>query len=110
MKFGGIAEALCKMCFGNKIGVSVETKEPVFDLSIGSILVESAVEIKEDNFILLGKTTSDGMIAINKETVSIDEAISTWCERYHKIYPMTTDEDGKKIELHYIHQRNTEST
>ena len=98
MKFGGIAEALCKMFFGNKIGVSVETKEPVFDLSIGSILVESAVEIKEDNFILLGKTTSDGMIAINKETVSIDEAISTWCERYHKIYPMTTDEDGKKIE------------
>lgn len=98
VKFGGIAEALCKMCFGNKIGVSVETKEPVFDLSIGSILVESAVEIKEDNFILLGKTTSDGMIAINKETVSIDEAISTWCERYHKIYPMTTDEDGKKIE------------
>ena len=73
------------MSFGNKIGVSVETKEPVFDLSIGSILVESAVEIKEDNFILLGKTTSDGMIAINKETVSMEEAISTWCERYNKI-------------------------
>ena len=98
VKFGGIAEALCKMSFGNKIGVKVETNESVFDLSIGSILVESAVEINEENFILLGKTSNDSVISINEETIGMEEAISAWCERYNNIYPMVTDEDGKKIE------------
>ena len=35
VKFGGIAEALCKMSFGNKIGVDVTSDEDMFSISIG---------------------------------------------------------------------------
>lgn len=97
VKFGGIAESLCKMSFGNKIGVRVDTKENVFDLSIGSILVESDRPMEEDNVILLGVTSNDGNIRINEETLTIEEAIAVWCDRYHKIYPMTTNRDEKAI-------------
>ncbi|MEG2507433.1 MAG: phosphoribosylformylglycinamidine synthase [Longicatena sp.] len=97
IKFGGISEALCKMSFGNKIGVDVSTSEAVYDLSIGSMIVESATEIKDEAFILLGKTTTNKEIHINNETIAIDEAIQTWCKTFHKIYPMVVNEEKATI-------------
>ena len=98
VKFGGIAEALCKMSFGNKLGVDVTSDEDMFSISIGSMIVESNVELNEENFILLGTVMDNGRIHINEETLAIEEAISVWCDRYHKIYPMIVDADGEKIE------------
>lgn len=98
IKFGGIAEALCKMSFGNKIGVKATTSEPIFDCSIGSLIVESTTELKEDAFILLGKTDSEPRICINEETICIEDAIHVWCDRYHKIYPMIVNNDKTIIE------------
>lgn len=97
VKFGGIAEALCKMSFGNKIGVDVTSEEDMFSISIGSMVVESICELKEENFILLGKTTDAAQIKINDETIDIEEAINIWCERYDKIYPMIVDKEGTAI-------------
>lgn len=97
VKFGGVAEALCKMSFGNKIGVDVKTSEALFDISIGSIIVESTKEIHDEAFVLLGSTTDGDTISINEEVIAIDEAIQVWCERYDGIYPMITDRDGDKI-------------
>lgn len=98
VKFGGIAETLCKMSFGNKIGIDVVTNEPVFDISIGSIIVESDKVIEDDAFILLGTTTDTNSIRINEERVNIDDAIAVWCKRYDKIYPMSVDHDGKRVD------------
>lgn len=97
VKFGGVAEALCKMSFGNKIGVNVKTSEALFDISIGSIIVESTKEIHDEAFVLLGSTTYGDTISINEEVIAIDEAIQVWCERYDGIYPMIMDRDGDKI-------------
>ena len=98
VKFGGIAEALCKMSFGNKIGVKVETKEPIYDLSLGSIIVEADHPIQEEGFTLLGVTTNDHMITINEEALDIDEAIRVWCERYDKLYPMHVNTELENID------------
>ena len=98
VKFGGIAESLCKMSFGNKIGVKAETEENVFDLSIGTIIVEATKEINDEAFVLIGHTTDENTISINDETLTIDEAIDVWCKRYNDIYPMTVDAEGKTIE------------
>ena len=98
VKFGGLAEALCKMSFGNKLGVEVKTTENIFDISIGSIVVESTKEIHDEAFVLLGKTTNNDNICINEECISIDEAIAVWCERYNNIYPMRVDEEKGNIQ------------
>lgn len=98
VKFGGLAEALCKMSFGNKIGVEVKTSENIFDLSIGSIVVESSEAIYDEAFVLLGKTTDADTICINEECITIDKAITAWCERYNTMYPMTVDQEKGVIE------------
>ena len=98
VKFGGLAEALCKMSFGNKIGVEVKTSENIFDLSIGSIVVESSEAIHDEAFVLLGKTTDADTICINDDCITIEKAIAAWCERYNTIYPMTVDQEASVIE------------
>lgn len=98
VKFGGLAEALAKMSFGNKIGVKVETSEPLYDISIGSIVVESVHEIQDENFVCIGKTTADGRISINDIWLSVDEAITEWTQRYDAIYPMAVNTDQGKID------------
>lgn len=98
VKFGGLAESLAKMSFGNHIGVKVVTDEPLYDLSIGSIVVESTKEIHDPAFLLLGKTTDDARISINDIWLSVEEAISVWCERYAKLYPMAVNTDLGKID------------
>ena len=94
VKFGGLAEALCKMSFGNKIGVEVKTSEHIFDLSIGSIVVESSEAIYDEAFV----TTDADTICINEECITIDKAITAWCERYNTMYPMTVDQEKGVIE------------
>ncbi|MDL2276954.1 phosphoribosylformylglycinamidine synthase, partial [Breznakia sp. OttesenSCG-928-G09] len=97
VKFGGIAESLCKMSFGNKIGVSVQADEDMYNLSIGSFVVETTEQITAENFILLGETTKAKNIFINGDTVEIDDAIDAWEERYHKLYPTVVNEDKPTI-------------
>lgn len=97
VKFGGIAEALAKMSFGNKIGVHVECDEDLYALSIGSMVVETTQPIQEDHFILLGKTTMDDRLIMNEENVGIEEAIAAWESRYAKVYPPITDKEEKAI-------------
>lgn len=97
VKFGGLAETLCKMSFGNKIGLDVTTSEAIFDINIGSIVIESDNEIQDEACLLLGKTTKNSNICINGECVCIKEAIDTWCERYDTLYPRMTDVDKTKF-------------
>lgn len=98
VKFGGIAEAVCKMAFGNKIGAAIKSDHSLYDLEIGSIVVEAKETILDDAFELLGITTQEAQLVFNEENVSIEEAIHAWCERYDAIYPMAVDQDGTKVE------------
>lgn len=86
LKFGGLSEALCKMSFGNKIGIDVDTTEDLFSLSDGSLVVESNKELNEANFILLGKTTAD-KIVINGESFDHDDLIKINESLFESVYP-----------------------
>lgn len=97
IKFGGIAEAIAKMSFGNMIGANIETKENLFSISVGSFIVESNKELNFENFILLGKTTNEEIV-INAETITISDALNAWQERYEAIYPSIVDKDKKDIQ------------
>ncbi|MEG0315004.1 MAG: phosphoribosylformylglycinamidine synthase [Erysipelotrichaceae bacterium] len=97
VKFGGIAETIANMSFGNKIGVNINTNVDLFKLRIGSIILEAETMIEDPKLILLGTTTEENTIIINKETIAIEEAIEAWESRYQKIYPTTVDKDKKNI-------------
>ncbi len=97
VKFGGVAECLAKMSFGNKVGVNVQTIENLYDLSLGSLVVESCIELDEENFVLIGKTTRDTNLCVQGKTISIEEAIVANEKRYLDNYPTHTDEAGTSI-------------
>lgn len=97
MKSGGLGEALAKMSFGNHIGVVVKTKEPLYERSVGSIVVEADRDIDDPAFIYLGETTKTEILFINDLCISIKEAIQAWGERYEKLYPPYVNVDRPKL-------------
>ncbi len=91
VKQGGIAEAIAKMSFGNKIGANLKTGYDLFDLSPGSMIVESDRPLCFDYAHLLGKTTSEPSIVINQESISIDESIAAYQGRLAHLYPVSVE-------------------
>ena len=88
--FGGLAEAICKMSFGNAFGVDVRVDEnTLFDYSYGSILVESETELSYPAAEYIGEVTSgeDGMMKINGESLDIFEMMDVNGLRFSSIYP-----------------------
>jgi len=85
LSYGSVAEGLVKMSMGNALGVDVRIDESeLFDLSYGSILVESTEKL--DNASLLGRVTADG-ITINGLTINLEDLEKAYTDRYAKLYP-----------------------
>ena len=99
--FGGLAEGLAKMCFGNGFGAKVNIDEAeLWKLSYGSILVESETELDYENAILIGEVTSgeDDKLRVNGSRISLTKLQDAWAERYSKVYPATcVAEFGKAL-------------
>lgn len=95
VKFGGIAEAVMKMTFGNKLGIKLETTEDLFNLIPGALVVESKVKLGFGT--LLGNVIEEEIIKINDAEITIDKAINDWEERYGKIYPYQTEKASGEL-------------
>lgn len=96
----GVAEALCKMSFGNALGVNAKV-DPylLFGGAPGSIVVESEKDLDYENAILLGTVTSgeDGLVRINGAKIDIFEAIRQNEAPFAEIYPLTSKPDFKRL-------------
>ena len=98
--FGGLAEALCKMSFGNAFGVDVQVDEKtLFDYSYGSILVESEKELDHPSAVCLGEVTSgeDGNLCINGHRMSIFELMYANGAKFARIYPDTCEPSHRQL-------------
>ena len=84
--FGGVAEAVSKMSFGNEIGatLTIDSSE-LFDYNYGSIVVESTEEIA--GAILLGHTVAEKSITVNGCSVDITELYKANTARFECVYP-----------------------
>ncbi len=87
--YGGVAEGIAKMSFGNGLGAKV-CGEGLYDLSYGSILVESAGPLDYENAVLLGEVTECPGLTVNGETVPAAELLAAWRGLYEKVYPKTS--------------------
>ena len=95
--YGGLAEALIKSTFGNKIGIDVNIELPLFDYNYGAILVESATKLDYKHAIYLGTTNSSTKVKINGSNILIDDAVKTNQTRYNELYPIAHT-DNREIE------------
>ena len=98
--FGGVAEGLCKMSFGNAFGVDVNLPEnELFDYSYGSIILETESDIDFENAQFIGIVTSgiDGALRVNGKNISIDVLQNSAFEKFEKVYPATSKPDMKRL-------------
>ncbi len=91
LDLGGAAEGIAKMCMGNRIGFEgeIDTKT-LLSLKYGAFIIETADELSDA--LLLGKTTADGKLTINCETLSVEKLQSDWESPLEKVFPTVVPE------------------
>lgn len=98
--FGGVAEGLCKMSFGNSFGVDVNVpEEDLFNYSYGSIILETEADIKFENAQFLGTVTAgvNDSLRINSKNIPMEPLLESAFDRYEKVYPATSTPDMKRL-------------
>ncbi|WP_185849934.1 phosphoribosylformylglycinamidine synthase [Blattabacterium cuenoti] len=85
VKDGGISVSIAKMAFGNRLGVVIRSVNPLFEISIGSLIIESTSYLSED-FILIGEVVSSNSLNFNGISIDINEAIQSWEKTLTPIY------------------------
>ncbi|TDO73052.1 phosphoribosylformylglycinamidine synthase [Halanaerobium saccharolyticum] len=92
---GGLAEAISKMSFGNKIGAEITARlspEELFSPEYGALILEVPAAFEPEilfndlDFKVIGKTIKEEVIKINGVEISIAAALKSWEEPLEKIY------------------------
>jgi phosphoribosylformylglycinamidine synthase len=100
--YGGIIEAVSKMAFGNKLGVTLDGINPSALLAkdYGSIIVE----VEEGTIAslgvagtVIGHVTDDGAFTYGDTVISMDEALAAWTKTLEKVYPTQSDVEQKEV-------------
>ena len=95
--FGGIAEAIMKMCFGNMIGFAYEKAEmkDIFGYSYGSFVLEVAEDVSEG--VVLGRTISQPEISMGRNKVSLQKLLKSYESVLEPVYPCNIDAAKQEI-------------
>ena len=98
--YGGVAEAIMKMCFGNGIGFKYSNNvsiEEIFGYSYGSFVLELTDGIDIHGAVTLGTTVAKQEIIFNDESVLLNEIYKQYENVLEKVYPTNAIEDKAEI-------------
>ena len=96
--YGGAAEAVMKMCFGNSIGFEFDenvTLDDIFGYNYGSFILEAADDI--DFGILLGVTTDSQNIKYKNESAELSKLLEIYEGKLEPIFSCNIPSEGKDI-------------
>ena len=97
--FGGMAEGLAKMAFGNGIGLEVMCDEAkLYDCLYGSILVECTAELAWPQAERIATTTADAAIVLAGHRLPLDPLYAANTEPYAAVYPDKGDNRAPMLE------------
>ncbi len=97
--FGGITEAVSKMAFGNKLGVTLNSdlsEEDLFLPAYGAVIVELAKQdvtaleeygFKKEEFSVIGQVTEAEEFVYGDSKITMEEALNAWTTTLEKVYP-----------------------
>ncbi len=94
--YGGVAEGIAKMCFGNRLGFEFSahlTATELYKHCYGAFIVEVLGNAQDGEFVI-GKTISDYKIFTEKYTVNLDSLQRAWESKLEPVFPCrikTTD-------------------
>ena len=97
VKSHGLAEAISRMAFGNRLGFFFDHRmnpAELFSPGYGSLLLEldapGAERLlieREPGIILLGRTQSEPTLVVNSVAIGLDQAEAAWTRPLEKIFP-----------------------
>ena len=114
----GLAAALAKMAFGNKLGVTVDadvTTDTLFAPGFGNIVAEvptgKTAEIYEAlqnaglsaNVKRAGSVNGDAAFICGDMKLAIDEALNAWTGTLEKVFPTRATEDKEEVKTDLYH-------
>jgi len=100
VRMGGLAAALSKMSFGNRIGMTLDSSidiNSLFTADYGSIVleIEATVDLAEVFVGVdcqpLGVTQENPMITVNGVNIELETAFQAWEKPLEKIFPTQTE-------------------
>ncbi len=102
---GGIAEAVSKMAFGNKLGVKIDdvmvSEQDLFKANYGEIIAEVAekdLRKIDTPYIVIGDVTSEADFVYGPAKISMDEALKAWTGTLEEVFPTRSGVEAKTID------------
>jgi phosphoribosylformylglycinamidine synthase len=105
----GVAAAVSKMAFGNKLGVNIAEHvkpEDLFAVEFGNIVAEVPMEKLDEleavmkalphNYAIIGTVTKDAEFTYRDMIISMDQALNSWENTLEKVFP-TRATDNKEV-------------
>lgn len=105
--YGGVAEAVLKMCIGNRLGFNYADESDIdtlFGYSYGSFLLEVSDDVTDGTVV--GYVTDTGSICRRDDVISLKSLQKAYEDRLESVYPCNLKCEGKKTE-NYTYHSNT---
>ena len=112
LEAAGVAAAISKMAFGNKLGVKLEetlTAEQLFENAMGDIVVEiipsglEEVTNSEYNCAVIGTVTEEAAFVYGSQVITIEEALGAWSKKLEKVFPTKAVLGTEPVESRLYH-------
>ncbi len=99
---GGVAEAVCKMSFGNGIGAKLTAnldEATLFNGITGGFVFEACEDIKTSASVI-GETASEPAITLSTgEVIALDELYKAWSGKLESVFPSIVPHGDEKPEV-----------
>ncbi len=106
--YGGIAEAIMKMSFGNHIGFKFDSRlslDDIFGYAYGSFIIE--LSDSDEIGITLGETVSDYSILLTNSEIKLADVESLSNDVLEEVYPVTADSQNNSTNVENISYKAT---
>ena len=103
----GVAAAVSKMAFGNRLGVTLEnglSVDKVFGNGLGDIIAEipaeslALLEEKELDYSVIGTVTEEPVFVFGEVSIAMDEALDAWTSKLEKVFATKAEKDKAAVD------------
>ena len=103
----GVAAAVSKMAFGNRLGVTLESGlsvDKVFGNGLGDIIAEipaeslALLEEKELDYSVVGTVTEEPVFVFGDVRITMDEALEAWTSKLEKVFATKAEKDKTAVD------------
>ena len=98
VKNGGLADAITKMCMGNKIGFKFSKQEDCFVPAYGTFIIELKEEVENEKLEALGDTIEEKAIILpDHKKMDLEKLLDLWTSPLEKVFPTKVKVEEKPI-------------